>query len=251
MTEIKRYDVNKANMIGLVRFDEKESGQWVKYEDLAAIQEQLSRYSMSAGQADQRKSESDAVRVALGFSADADDVSPSDLIREIVSLKNKALYLRSDRDEWERRAISNFNNCAEMDKQVRTLAAENSIQDFIISAVKDLVRESEGVAGWHLNGDIASWDEALPELNHSETPATDAALREVRAQARAEGIHFAANRLLAAWESGFVDDTPAAAHDISGAILSAVEFLPNADEAEFRRDYADEVRARIRAGEKS
>jgi len=140
---------------------------------------------------------------------------------------------------------------AKLQEQVRALAADNSIQDFIISAVKDLVRESEGVAGWHLNGDIASWDEALPELNHSETPDTDAALREVRAQARAEGIHFAANRLLAAWESGFVDDTPAAAHDISGAILSAVEFLPNADEAEFRRDYADEVRARIRAGEKS
>lgn len=136
-----------------------------------------------------------------------------------------------------------------LQEQVRALAAENAIQDFIISAVKDLVRESEGVSGWHLNGDIASWDKALPELNHSETPATDAAIREIRAQARAEGIYFAANRLLAAWESGFVDDTPAAAHDISGAILSAVEFLPNADEGEFKRDYADEVRARIKAGE--
>lgn len=74
-------------------------------------------------------------------------------------------------------------------------------------------------------------------------------LNEVRAQSRAEGIHFAANRLLAAWEAGFIDDTPAMAYDISGAILSALEFLPNADEGEFKRDYADEVRARIRAGE--
>lgn len=82
-----------------------------------------------------------------------------------------------------------------------------------------------------------------------ETPTTDAILREIRMQVRAEGIHFAANRLLAAWESGFVSDTPAMAHDISGAILSALEFLPNADEGEFKRDYADEVRARIRAGE--
>lgn len=71
---------------------------------------------------------------------------------------------------------------AALQEQVRALAAENAIQDFIISAVKDLVRESEGVSGWHLNGDIASWDKALPELNHSETPATDAALREIRAQ---------------------------------------------------------------------
>ena len=72
---------------------------------------------------------------------------------------------------------------AALQEQVRALAADNSIQDFIISAVKDLVRESEGVAGWHLNGDIAGWDEVLPELNHSETPTTDAALREIRAQA--------------------------------------------------------------------
>lgn len=68
-----------------------------------------------------------------------------------------------------------------LQEQVRALAAENSIQDFIISAVKDLVRESEGVAGWHLNGDIATWDKALPEINHSETPATDAAPRDSQA----------------------------------------------------------------------
>lgn len=72
---------------------------------------------------------------------------------------------------------------------------------------------------------------------------------------RAEGIHFAANRMLAAWESGFIDDTPAQVHDISGAVLSALEFLPNASPEEFKRDYADEVRSAIatqlRAGEPS
>ncbi|MGC6389702.1 hypothetical protein ACMV8I_18855 [Ewingella sp. S1.OA.A_B6] len=59
------------------------------------------------------------------------------------------------------------------------LKAENCIQDFIISAVKDLVRESDGVTGWHRNGDIASWDEVLPELSHSETPITDADIAEI------------------------------------------------------------------------
>ena len=68
------------------------------------------------------------------------------------------------------------------------LAAENCIQDTIITAVKDLVRESEGVIGWHLNGDVASWDEVLPELSHSETPTTDAALAEVEAKAIEKGI---------------------------------------------------------------
>lgn len=44
------------------------------------------RYSMSAGQADQRMSGSRAVRSALGFQEDADDVSPSDLVEKIQSL---------------------------------------------------------------------------------------------------------------------------------------------------------------------
>ncbi|MCB5324487.1 hypothetical protein LH412_21080 [Yersinia intermedia] len=62
------------------------------------------------------------------------------------------------------------------------LKAENCIQDFIISAVKDLVRESDSVTGWHRNGDVATWDEVLPELSHSETLATTQALNEIKAQ---------------------------------------------------------------------
>ncbi|CAI1745165.1 hypothetical protein [Serratia entomophila] len=74
---------------------------------------------------------------------------------------------------------------AERDAQLKradALAVENCIQDFIITAVKDLARDSEGVIGWHLNGDVASWDEVLPELSHSETPATSAALAAIQAQ---------------------------------------------------------------------
>ncbi|RXA94000.1 hypothetical protein [Yersinia sp. 2105 StPb PI] len=68
------------------------------------------------------------------------------------------------------------------------LKAENCIQDFIISAVKDLVRESDGVTGWHRNGDVATWDEVLPELSHSETLATTQALNEIKAQGIDEWI---------------------------------------------------------------
>lgn len=85
----------------------------------------------------------------------------------------------------------------------------------------------------------------LPNL---ATPATDAYLNSVRA----EGIHFAANRILAAWDAGFINDTPAKVHDITGAVLSALEFLPNASPGEFKRDFADEIRsgiaAQLRAG---
>ncbi|WP_338570532.1 hypothetical protein VRB37_16600 [Erwinia billingiae] len=70
-----------------------------------------------------------------------------------------------------------------LQEQVQQLAAENCIQDFIISAVRDLARETDGVSGWHLNGDLATWDEVLPELSHSDTPATDAVTREIGAKA--------------------------------------------------------------------
>ncbi|HGF8629987.1 TPA: hypothetical protein ACJCF4_000620 [Salmonella enterica subsp. enterica] len=54
-----------------------------KCRELAA---ENARYSMSAGQADQRMAESCAVREALGFNQDADDVSPSDLVDKIKSI---------------------------------------------------------------------------------------------------------------------------------------------------------------------
>jgi len=85
------------------------------------------------------------------------------------------------------------------------------------------------------------------EVTPLEIPSTEAAIAEIKAQGRVEGVIFTANRMLAAWESGFIDDTPAMALDISGAVLCALEFLPNAGEGEFKRDYADEVRSRIAA----
>ncbi|MFK3932187.1 hypothetical protein ACI2JB_01140 [Pantoea agglomerans] len=92
----------------------------------------------------------------------------------------------------------------------------------------------------YLGSHIASiCDYAL--LPNIATPATDAYLNSVRA----EGIHFAANRILAAWKSCLIKATPAEAADVSGAVLSALEFLPKANPEEFKRDYADQVRADI------
>ena len=33
----------------------------------------------------------------------------------------------------------------------------------ILDALEEIVSESQGVAGWHLNGDVATWKEVLPE----------------------------------------------------------------------------------------
>lgn len=118
MTEIKRYEMNHR---GLPSAD--HTGTWVLHEDLAAIvaekdariaalQEQLSSYSMSAGQADQRKAESDAVRVALGFSADADDVSPSDLVDAIVALQEQVGELAAEKENARDVMLYAANNIA-------------------------------------------------------------------------------------------------------------------------------------------
>ncbi|EOG7146698.1 ead/Ea22-like family protein [Enterobacter hormaechei] len=74
-----------------------------------------------------------------------------------------------------------------------------------------------------------------------ETPATDAFLAEVREQAHKEGAHFVANRMLAAWEAGFIDDTAKNAADIARMILTSTEFMADAPEGDFDRSFADGV----------
>ncbi len=71
------------------------------------------------------------------------------------------------------------------------LAAENAAMHETIEAVRSIADNSSGIAGWHLNGDIATWEEILPEINDIETPATDALLAEVRAQ----GVEMYADNL--------------------------------------------------------
>lgn len=67
------------------------------------------------------------------------------------------------------------------------LAAENAYMQQVIGDVQTLYYESDGIVGYHLNGDIAKWDDVMPDL-WSETPSTDAFLAEVRAQGAEECV---------------------------------------------------------------
>lgn len=91
-------------------------------------------------------------------------------------------------------------------------------------------------------------------LHHSETPATDAFLAEVKTEARKEGAYFVANRMLAAWEAGFIDDTAKNAADIARMILTSTEFMANAPEGDFDRSFSDgvleDIAAQLRKGGK-
>ncbi|HGV0649215.1 TPA: hypothetical protein ACNBV9_002512 [Escherichia coli] len=78
-------------------------------------------------------------------------------------------------------------------------------------------------------------------LHHSETPATDAFMAEGKTEARKEGAYFVANRMLAAWKAGFIDDTAKNAADIARMILTSTEFMANAPEGDFDRSFSDGV----------
>ncbi|HAK4967606.1 TPA: Eae-like protein [Salmonella enterica] len=90
------------------------------------------------------------------------------------------------------------------------------------------------------------------EDDFTETPATDAFLAEVRAQAHKEGAYFVANRMLAAWDAGFIDDTAKNAADIARMILTSTEFMADAPEGDFDRSFADgvieDIAAQLRKG---
>ncbi|ELI97787.1 hypothetical protein WK9_01502, partial [Escherichia coli KTE150] len=80
------------------------------------------------------------------------------------------------------------------------LAAENAAMHETIEAVRSVADNSSGIAGWHLNGDIATWEEILPEINDIETPATDSFLSELRAQGVDAAIEAAKNLVAQEYE---------------------------------------------------
>ncbi|ELV8545995.1 TPA: hypothetical protein OCO33_000982 [Escherichia coli] len=116
----------------------------------AALTAENGRYSMSAGQADQRMAESRAVRSALGFQEDADDVSPSDLVEKIQSLITEQEILRSAHPQ-----------------------PLGPIMDLAIDAFNSAEMPETGM----LNAFFILRDSIIVK-----TPATDAFLAEVRAQ---------------------------------------------------------------------
>lgn len=88
-----------------------------------------------------------------------------------------------------------------------------------------------------------------------ETPATDSFLAEVRAQARNEGINYAASRLAAAFNHGFVDKPLSEVYDVVRMILDTKEelansTLPAADglSGEYAEEFLEEFAAQIRKG---
>ena len=132
------------------------------------------------------------------------------------------------------------------------LAAENAvIKECNTDIMKHVYRSKTYLESSRVVDAIQGLQCAI-ERKSGKTPATDAFLAEVRAQAHKEGAHFVANRMLAAWEAGFIDDTAKNAADIARMILTSTEFMADAPEGDFDRSFADgvleDIAAQLRKG---
>ncbi|WP_423957412.1 hypothetical protein [Citrobacter freundii] len=111
-------------------------------------------------------------------------------------------------------------------------------------------------SAWEFNG--GDGDTALEFMCDVKTPATDAFLAEVRASARNDGINYAASRLAAAFNHGFVDKPLAEVCDVVRMILDTKEelansTLPAADgiSGEYAEKFLAEFAAQLRKGVQS
>ena len=142
--------------------------------------------------------------------------------------------------------------CAGLEKRTQQLIdiISNADNDYCMcgDAMKN---HAHGGCGWPTGMFDYHYNKWLESGN--ETPATDAYLAEVRAQARNEGINYAASRLAAAFNHGFVDKPLAEVYDVVRMILTAKEDLANDPAADgLSGEYAEkslvEFAAQLRQG---
>ncbi|EKT3678405.1 ead/Ea22-like family protein [Escherichia coli] len=127
-------------------------------------------------------------------------------------------------DEVKRLEDTNIDatcRISELETNLAALVAENAGLKHAMAVTLEHVSVTDagqaGVAAMIIND----------ALHHSETPATDAFLAEIRAEARNEGINYTASRLAAAFNHGFINKSLREVFDVTRMILSAKEELAN------------------------
>ncbi|PNF13312.1 hypothetical protein A6J71_09515 [Enterobacter cancerogenus] len=101
-------------------------------------------------------------------------------------------------------------------------------------------------------------DDIVALYRSMETPATDSFLAEVQNKGRNEGINYAASRLAAAFNHGFVDKPLAEVCDVVRMILDTKEELANSTllaadglSGEYAEKFLEEFAAQLRKGVQS
>ncbi|MBQ4656792.1 hypothetical protein HPB55_22160 [Klebsiella michiganensis] len=113
-------------------------------------------------------------------------------------------------------------------KAFKQLAAENVALKNVFGP-GDAVLNFLTIALRHTTYDQIDLDDVTMAFKMSlpETPATDRIVAGIKADGRVEGINFAASRLAAAFNHGFVDKPMAEVGDVVRMILTAKEDLAN------------------------
>lgn len=108
----------------------------------------------------------------------------------------------------------------ELEARCATLAAE-------LRAVEEIHNEAVFITDEHYEQCPPEVQKIIKSLAVMQIPAYQAFLAEVRAQARNEGINYAASRLAAAFNHGFVDKPLAEVLDVVHMIMDTKEELAN------------------------
>ncbi|MDL4471042.1 hypothetical protein [Citrobacter braakii] len=139
---------------------------------------------------------------------------------------------------WQAAETSMAVQLANAESKCRELAAENSRVKSVASNLVSKYIANKGTDCEFIScitpskntiGTGGVWDMWRQlDLVLQETPAIDAFLAEVQASARNEGINYAASRLAAAYNHGFIDKPLAEVSDVVRMILDAKDELANA-----------------------
>ncbi|MGS0047817.1 hypothetical protein [Escherichia coli] len=154
-----------------------------------------------------------------------------------------------------------YEDYAALEARCAALAAENAEMKAVCEDRRMFIMN--GVQLGYIQVPTVETDPALETIRvavspQEPTPATDSFLAEVRAQARNEGINYAASRLAAAFNHGFVDKPLSEVYDVVRMILDTKEelansTLPAADglSGEYAEEFLEEFAAQIRKGVQS
>lgn len=152
-----------------------------------------------------------------------------------------------DYAELQRQLTAYEATVTNLTSQVQGLAAESAQLKEIFDSVNSLENEPEynevgmgcGLEDRGITDRYEAmrhgWDCAMERIYGEVIPcaeefgfkSTDAALAEIRNESRAEGINFAAGRLAAAFNHGFIDKPLAEVFDVTRMILTAKEDIAN------------------------
>lgn len=177
------------------------------------------------------------------------------LIAENTALRSGATYFSygTDAGYEEHPTTERARKSAEADIDEYRGEACDGWSDEVDQVVWGVVIERSTQTGLRKRTDEDSCDPSIADicdyvlLPEIEAPATTQALNEIKAQCRIESTYFTANRLLAAFEHGFIDKPEKEVADIALMILESAKYMPSAQPEEFTKTYSDQVLARIAA----